>query len=494
MEDGEWTVSVRYSIPSTGSSELLESVPVKMTALGLLKLIHERARISIHGVVMLDNQQEQVPDDTEVGDIAAEKLDGLRSVVLKHRSELTHEPHDPQNGESEPDSGSKSSIVVRVENEDGEFRSFSVEIECNSIRKPFLGGFRNRTTMTEYHHSSTQTPIVKKNVARAERLTRETQTVDIKARSQQTYREQGTQMAKPGVFIDDAEDKTMMPNPDYFNADELVMLRLEKIITIQSHIRGWFARVRTRKLRDALEEKRMGLMKEKEQQLIEEEQRRQFEIERRMHPRTAEDFKILYTELDAWRDQETSKIKRSGLPVEDQKLALAELLKKETKLLQTIDRLKTASAKENREQRIGEKLSQMSEEKEIKMEDGKVTIETPFTTRARELAELYAGLRLSHLSTDERLDVLLHVKWTVKEFDCQLTREIVELIDREADLLNRGRPSKTLDGLRTRISNLFLQFIENPEFNPEAAKFMKVPIKYMKKPQLEPIVKKGSRE
>jgi hypothetical protein len=41
------------------------------------------------------------------------------------------------------------------------------------------------------------------------------------------------------------------------------------------------------------------------------------------------------------------------------------------------------------------------------------------------------------LTLDERLDVLLHVKWTVKEFDCSLTRELVELIDREADLVNR---------------------------------------------------------
>ena len=57
--------------------------------------------------------------------------------------------------------------------------------------------------------------------------------------------------------------------------------------------------------------------------------------------------------------------------------------------------------------------------------------------RARELMQLYRGLNLQGLSLEERLDVLLHVKWTVKEFDCALTREIVQLIDREADLLNR---------------------------------------------------------
>ena len=44
------------------------------------------------------------------------------------------------------------------------------------------------------------------------------------------------------------------------------------------------------------------------------------------------------------------------------------------------------------------------------------------------------------------LDVLLHVKWTVKEFDCNLTREMVDLIDREADMLNRGRPEKSFAG------------------------------------------------
>ena len=66
------------------------------------------------------------------------------------------------------------------------------------------------------------------------------------------------------------------------------------------------------------------------------------------------------------------------------------------------------------------------------MSDGDVAeVHTPFTTRAKELRELFNGLNLGMLSTDERLDVLLHVKWTVKEFDCNLTREIVDLIDRE---------------------------------------------------------------
>ena len=81
---------------------------------------------------------------------------------------------------------------------------------------------------------------------------------------------------------------------------------------------------------------------------------------------------------------------------------------------------------------------------------GVVEVHTPFTTRAKELMQLYNGLRLPLLTTDERLDVLLHVKWTVKEFDCNLTREIVELIDREVGrrsqrwVLPPRHPSTTL--------------------------------------------------
>ena len=56
--------------------------------------------------------------------------------------------------------------------------------------------------------------------------------------------------------------------------------------------------------------------------------------------------------------------------------------------------------------------------------------------------------------------------------DCILTRDISQLIDREADLLNRGRNVHTLIALRLRLGNLFLQYINAPEFNPESQKFL----------------------
>lgn len=62
----------------------------------------------------------------------------------------------------------------------------------------------------------------------------------------------------------------------------------------------------------------------------------------------------------------------------------------------------------------------------------------------------------------------------LQEHDCKLTKEIIELIDREADILIRGVKDSNLDGLRRRISILFLQYIKTPSFNPEAAKYLKV--------------------
>lgn len=108
----------------------------------------------------------------------------------------------------------------------------------------------------------------------------------------------------------------------------------------------------------------------------------------------------------------------------------------------------------------------------------------------------------------------MDVQWTVQEMASPLTQEIVELVDREADLLNRystysatdrppnnyppnnypptnyppnnyppnnlstyssdhrGRAVKSMESLRLRIHHLFLRFLENPEYNPRAVEFL----------------------
>uniref|UniRef100_A0A061RZE0 Iq and ubiquitin-like domain-containing n=1 Tax=Tetraselmis sp. GSL018 TaxID=582737 RepID=A0A061RZE0_9CHLO len=358
-------------------------------------------------------------------------------------------------------------------------RVVQVEIDQGELqKKPYLGGFRHKKTGATYHHAFTQTPRKPKYSEADRKLSRETQTYDTKSLRVQTTREQGTQMRRPGVLLDESGDYILVPGP-YMTAEELLRIKDRKAVIIQCALRGWLARRRANELKRQNIERESFLKEEEEARAEEESAKRRYEIERRMHPRTAADFEILYNELEAWRLQETNKIKNSELDAETQHEALRQLLSKETKLLQTIDRLKSAANSENKALRIAKTLKDMSAPKKWDLSNGRmVQVHTPFTTRSKELAQLYNGLNLPNLTVDERLDVLLHVKWTVKEFDCNLTREIVELIDREADLLNRGRSPTIMDGLRRRISSLFLAFIETPEFNPEAGRFQIVPLDF----------------
>ncbi len=72
------------------------------------------------------------------------------------------------------------------------------------------------------------------------------------------------------------------------------------------------------------------------------------------------------------------------------------------------------------------------------------------------------------------MDVLVHVRMVVEPHGTPLTKDIVVLLQREADLLSRNTKTVVFAGLRQRLLNLFLQFCETPEFNPEAARFMAV--------------------
>ena len=152
---------------------------------------------------------------------------------------------------------------------------------------------------------------------------------------------------------------------------------------------------------------------------------------------------------------------------------LQALLERQTKVLQTIDRMKADSVRESNQRKREELLRALAKPKVWENSDGKTTsVHTPTTTRASELLQLYEALSSPVSSVDERLDVLFHVKETVREFRSHLTTNIADLAGREADLLTRGRSLKSMAALRKRIKNLFLQFMETPAYNPQMEEYM----------------------
>ena len=197
------------------------------------------------------------------------------------------------------------------------------------------------------------------------------------------------------------------------------------------------------------------------------------QVARRKAPKSNDDFAALYNELDAWRKEGVAKIKASTAPGEERRMAMSELLVEETQALQNINKLKVAACKEANNNRTQQMLELMAQPHKWQMSDGNIAaVQTPETIRASKLYELYNQLSNNSFKVDDRLNTLLSIKWTVNEYSTNLTRDITDLVDREADLLSRGRSLTCMAGLRKRIKALFLMFIEEPQFNPRASDFI----------------------
>jgi hypothetical protein len=396
--------------------------------------------------------------------------------VVINREELEQEAEEEEERELAEQANGFPSSAPRTSFERTPEQVVYVQVIKDHLHHPksFLGGFRHKYYGTVYHHAATQTARKKKKAERV-KFHRETQTIQIVSRSQQTNREAGTQMERSDLLQDHSNDRVILSRP-YFTADELEALRDNKAREVQCFLRQCFAWRRVRRLREAKADQVEQEQRQAAEKAAKEQAEHAAQIQRRMHPRTKADFAVLFAELEAWRLHETARIKESaGLSAEEVAVALQELLHKEVKLLQTIDRLKITAARENKWARTHASLEAMASPKEWSSREGdRIEVDTPFTTRAKELVDLYNGLLLRSLPRAQRVDVLLHVKYTVKEFDCALSRDIVDLIKREEDLLRRQRSEQSLEGLRRRLQNLFLHFVNTPQFNPEAANFQRV--------------------
>lgn len=407
-------------------------------------------------------------------------------------------------------------------------------------KMPYLGGFRDKRSGVVYHHAASQTRTQRRKPweGKPAKVSRDTQTPKAVTRSAQTKREAATQMERAGLSIGSHHDRVIAAQP-YVSADEIEALRFDKVMLLQRCWRGYTARKAAGAIQAARaseQEERLGTAAAAAAAAAAEHRR---EVERRVKPRTKKDFAALYGEVEGWRQTETARIKGSDLSEEEKREALAQLLANQTKMLSTVDALRTRAAADAKQRGVLRKLEAMSEPQRWQTGDGSVAaVQTPFSQRAAELKALYEALlaKPSELvaggeaampreeasllagggasaeakdaddtegggaaaaaagaaggkAAEARVRVLLQVKWTVKEFDCGLTREMVELIDREADLLARGRPAASLRSLRRRLANLFLQFVETPEFNPEAARFQPVPRALTSRPNVMPIAK-----
>lgn len=380
-------------------------------------------------------------------------------------------------------------------------------------KMPFIGGFKHKDTGTTYHHAKVQTASKKwspstmtlpdGSTVDVEQNSRETQTVFLKTRVTQTFRDSSTQMTSPGTcYVSTANDKFIKAKP-YITAEEFHKKRLDAVVLLQSHYR----RVQAEKLVAGIRKDKQTRLEYERNQFsqreLAKEARLRHELERRLHPKSAADFEMLFTALEKWRVEEENKIK-SILTGAEKKVAMAELLERETELIATINRHRMKATADNKQAKNIKVLEKTAAPRRWKAYDGRITeMKTQFTPRAQELLELYKTLALSVndnveensssdkskesdvkndqsvLNRSERYDALSTLILVVSEQKCKLTEEIIQLAKREQDLLNRGTHENNLDGLRQRIGTLLFQYCREPAFNPEAARVLKVPVEQL---------------
>ena len=68
----------------------------------------------------------------------------------------------------------------------------------------------------------------------------------------------------------------------------------------------------------------------------------------------------------------------------------------------------------------------------------------------KEMIIIFSTLKMDSLAANERIDALLSLKKAAASVpECKLTKEIIQLCEREAELLMRGINPTLLNGLRS---------------------------------------------
>ncbi|KAM6937923.1 IQ motif and ubiquitin-like domain-containing protein [Xenentodon cancila] len=363
-------------------------------------------------------------------------------------------------------------LTVQVQTDEGLVQEVVVEIERPHQQKAMLGGYRHRLTGTEYHHAAVQTLTRRRPDQAVLVFSRDSQTVELRCQTQQCPVNISTQVTAIGCYVSCVNDKLLTPGT-YTTADQYHHERLTAVIRLQSFVRRWLAQQRVDRLKKERTRRLAWLELQEKRRKEEKEEQLRDRHRRWRNPQKRSDINLLYCALEKWRREEEDRI-NSSLHGAERKAALCWLLEQETELIAEIGRHCESFQNNNYDRLIRDFLDKSAAPHQWRAVDGRMMeMETQDAIRARELRDLYNRIGLSTVCKEGRLQHLMALKHTVMEHDCQLTRDIIDLIDREVDLMARAVRAHNLEGLRKRICTLFLQFIRTPAFNPKVAKLLK---------------------
>lgn len=362
-------------------------------------------------------------------------------------------------------------ITVRVETEDFGYKDVIVEIEDKSILKPFIGGYLHKGNLTEYHDAYSQTGPTKRGLPPELKNHRETQTYFYRNRKENTNYDHATQMTTEATWIPNVNDKILTAGP-YETAEEWEERRafLQKVLTIQRYFHAWKMRKALKAL--SAEYKRRMLKEQEYEELYarESDMSKRLEIIGKVYPKSRADFAMVYAMIERWKRAEIKRISESYCGAS--KLAeLYMLLDKEVEMLRAVEahrqRLKDDRKVKNHLKyfkSIGEPIQWLCSYKNLPIQ-----MDTLETQKGREYYELFHDL----WNSESKVSALLNIKLTLHGDNCEISIELISLIDRACELIGRGLSEKHLDMLLRRIESLLIRHTQSEGCNEGVTNYVK---------------------
>ncbi|XP_055523710.1 IQ and ubiquitin-like domain-containing protein [Wyeomyia smithii] len=364
-------------------------------------------------------------------------------------------------------------ITVRVSADDKTDGSLSrdlvVEIENQAIMKPFVGGYVDKITKTEYHDAFTQTGPLLTQIKYEGIYSRDTQTVEEKSIEIETPCDRATVSYGDATALSYASKYTdrVIVAKNYESYDEMTK-RIDpigKIILIQRNFRRYMWQKLIRE--SAAEWRRM--QKEQKRRESRRSKTRQDEYRKecivKTFPKTKQDFDALHAQVQMWKENELKQIseKYSGAP----KIAeMNMLLDKEVQLLNGIERQRQILQQEAKKVLNEQILKKLGDPvKWVGYTNLIIQMDTLRNQRARYLAQYYRKLADEPLGAHGRMTLLNRVSDVIAKEVHPAVNELETLLERERQLLISNIDDTGLDLLRKRQLTLLMDIIihENGE-------------------------------
>lgn len=364
----------------------------------------------------------------------------------------------------------KVTRIVKILNKENKWVELTVDIETENIKKPWLGGFKNKITKVEYHHAIIQTDTVRERrhkVGQPPPKTSDgfTQTLKYhpKDSASQTRHDHGTQMALPGLYTATYQDRIVDPCT-YKEHVEVVHSKLP--VTSLNKFKNLCVELIKRSKDEKLRCRKMEMLVEKMKLLKAHSQKAEWDFTiSTIYPTDRYGIENLYCLVNNWYDKERARLLEAFVLPTDPgfKAFLLNVFKKKLIFLRQIDVLKTKQRDESiKKQRIG-RFDEATKPKIRYYSKGNITmIETCDVQRSKILKELYSCYIRSDYKPEERVEMLLQLKGNVETtIPIDLALPLIELINREIDMISMGM--KHLEGLRKRITEMLFYMFTSEE-------------------------------